>query len=306
MDFQAILDGIADTLAAERGAGGRVATYIPALARVDARHFGLALVTCNGTEAAAGDSDLPFSIQSVSKVFTLTLAMQQMGEALWERIGREPSGDPFNSLVQLEHEQGKPRNPFINAGAIAVADRLLSLYGDQAKPELLALMESLAGEPIAFDAEVAASEAATGYRNVALANFMKSFGKLDNPVDAVLDLYFHQCALAMSCRQLARAAGYLSRDGRHPRQGGVQVCTERQTRRINALMLTCGTYDAAGEFAFRIGLPCKSGVGGGIVAVVPDRLTLVVWSPALDATGNSLLGMRALELFTARTGLSVF
>ncbi len=306
MDFQAILLGIADTLASERGAGGRVATYIPALARVDPRHFGMALSTCDGTEAVAGDSEVPFSIQSISKVFTLTLAMQQMGEALWERIGREPSGNPFNSLVQLENEQGRPRNPFINAGAIAVADRWLSLFGDGAKARLLALMGGLAGEPIAFDAEVAASEAATGYRNVALASFMKSFGKLDNPVDAVLDLYFHQCALAMSCRQLARAAGYLCHDGRHPRQAGVAICTERQTRRINALMLTCGTYDAAGEFAFRIGLPCKSGVGGGIVAVVPDRLSLVVWSPALDATGNSLLGMRALELFAARTGLSIF
>ncbi|KQP21788.1 glutaminase [Pseudorhodoferax sp. Leaf267] len=299
MDFQPILDDIAATLAADRGLHGQVASYIPALARIDARHFGLALTTTEGQSAVAGDGALPFSIQSISKVFTLTLAMQQLGEDLWARIGREPSGDPFNSLVQLEHEQGKPRNPFINAGAIAVADRLVSVFGHRAKAELLALMGGLAGEPIAFDEEVAASEAQTGFRNLALANFMKSFGKLDNPVDAVLDLYFHQCALRMSCVQLARAASYLCRDG-------AGICTERQTRRINALMLTCGTYDAAGEFAFRIGLPCKSGVGGGIVAVMPDRLTLAVWSPALDATGNSALGMRALELFVARTGLSVF
>jgi glutaminase len=171
---------------------------------------------------------------------------------------------------------------------------------------LLALMESLCGEPIGFDAEVAASEAATGYRNYALANFMKSFGKLDNAVESVLDLYFHQCALRMSCVQLARAAGFLCRDGRHPRGGEADITTERHTRRINALMLTCGTYDAAGDVAFSIGLPCKSGVGGGIVAVVPDQLTLCVWSPALDATGNSLLGRKALELFVAKTGLSVF
>jgi len=206
--------------------------------------------------------------------------------------------------VQLESEQGKPRNPFINAGAIAVADRLLS-SGD-AKADILALMSSLAGEAIAFDDEVAASEAATGYRNYALANFMKSFGKLDNDVEAVLDVYFHQCALRMDCVQLARAAGYLSRDGAHPYAAGVEVVSERQARRINALMLTCGTYDAAGDVAFSIGLPCKSGVGGGIVAVVPDKLTLCVWSPALDATGNSLLGMKALELFVTKTGLSVF
>ncbi len=305
MDLQAVLDDVVATLAPEVGAGGQVARYIPALARVDARHFGIAVVA-EQASAVAGDGALPFSIQSISKVFTLTLAMRHLGERLWERIGREPSGDPFNSLVQLEHEQGKPRNPFINAGAIGVADRLVSVFGSRAKAELLDFMGSLAGEPIAFDTEVARSEAETGFRNVALANFMKSFGKLDNPVDTVLDLYFHQCALRMSCVQLARAAAWLSRDGAHPRDADVQVCTERQTRRINALMLTCGTYDAAGEFAFRIGLPCKSGVGGGIVAVVPNQLTLAVWSPALDATGNSLLGMRALEEFVARTGLSVF
>lgn len=304
MDFQTLLDEIAAELQPRAGAQGAVATYIPALARVPAARFGIALRTCDGEVAAAGDSVVPFSIQSVSKVFSLTLAMHHVGEALWQRIGREPSGDPFNSLVQLEHEQGVPRNPFINAGAIAVADRLLS-HG-QGKRELLAMMSSLCGEPVSFDDEVAASEAATGFRNLAVANFMKSFGKLDNPVAEVLDLYFHQCAIRMSCRQLAHAAGYLCRDGRHPCDGATALLSERQTRRINALMLTCGTYDAAGEFAFRIGLPCKSGVGGGIVAVVPDRLTLCVWSPALDATGNSLLGMQALEMFAARSGLSIF
>jgi len=245
----------------------------------------------------------------VSKLFTLTLAMQRMGDAMWERIGREPSGNPFNSLVQLENEQGKPRNPFINAGAIAVADRLVShakANGGSAKADILALMTSLCGEPIGFDDEVAQSEADTGFRNIALANFMKSFGKIDNDVAPVLDTYFHQCSLRMSCRQLARAAAYLSRDGAHPIDGEPAITGERQTRRINALMLTCGTYDAAGDVAFSIGLPCKSGVGGGIVAVVPDKLTLCVWSPALDATGNSLLGMKALEMFVARTELSVF
>ena len=304
MNFQPLLDEIDEEIRPLLGQGGTVASYIPALARVPAQQFGIALRTCRGDEASAGDAAMPFSIQSISKLFTLTLAMRHLGDMLWERIGREPSGNPFNSLVQLESEHGKPRNPFINAGAIAVADRLLC-DGD-AKAELLALMASLCGEPIGFDAEVAASEAATGYRNYALANFMKSFGKLDNAVESVLDLYFHQCALRMSCVQLARAAGFLCRDGRHPRGGEADITTERHTRRINALMLTCGTYDAAGDVAFSIGLPCKSGVGGGIVAVVPDQLTLCVWSPALDATGNSLLGMKALELFVAKTGLSVF
>ena len=303
MRWQPLLEEIVATLRPELGQAGKVANYIPALARVPAGQLGIALRTCDGEEAWAGDGNTPFSIQSISKLFTLTLGMRELGEALWERIGREPSGNPFNSLVQLESEHGVPRNPFINAGAIAVTDRLVSRF--DAKVEILALLSTLCAEPIAFDEEVAASEAATGFRNVALANFMKSFGRIDNDVGAVLDAYFHHCAIRMSCLQLARASGFLCRDGRHPLVAG-DVLTERQTRRVNALMLTCGTYDAAGEFAFRIGLPCKSGVGGGIVAVVPDRLTLCVWSPALEASGNSLLGMKALELFTAKTGLSVF
>ena len=304
MNFQAILDDINATVRPLLGAQGQVASYIPALARVSPHQFGIALRTRDGLEAASGDAATPFSIQSMSKLFSLTLAMQHLGDALWQRIGREPSGNPFNSLVQLENEQGKPRNPFINAGAIAVADRLLS-HGD-AVGSLLAMLSELCNEPVHLDPEVARSEADTGFRNHAVANFMKSFGKLDNPVAAVLDLYFHQCAIRMSCQQMARAAGYLCRDGRHPYREEKPVVTESQARRLNALMLTCGTYDAAGEFAYRIGLPCKSGVGGGIVAVVPDQLTLCVWSPALDASGNSLLGMHALELFAGRTGLSIF
>jgi glutaminase len=303
MEFQALLDEIAATLRPELGQAGQVADYIPALARAPAARFGIALRTCDGLEAHAGDSKTPFSVQSISKLFTLTLAMRELGETLWDNVGREPSGNPFNSLVQLESEHGKPRNPFINAGAIVVADRLVSLF--DAKAEILALLSSLCGDAVDFDEEVAASEAATGFRNAALANFMKSFGRIDNDVGTVLDMYFHHCAVRMSCVQLARAAGFLCRDGVHPITGE-RILTERQTRRVNALMLTCGTYDAAGEFAFRIGLPCKSGVGGGIVAVVPDLLTLCVWSPALEPSGNSLLGMKALELFTAKTGLSVF
>ena len=303
MQFQSLLEEIVATLRPELGREGHVANYIPALARVPAEQFGIALRTCDGHEARAGDSTTPFSIQSISKLFALTLGMRELGEALWERIGREPSGNAFNSLVQLESEHGLPRNPFINAGAIAVTDRLVSRF--DAKAEMLTLLSSLCGDRVDVDEEVAASEAATGFRNVALANFMKSFGRIDNDVGTVLDAYFHHCAVRMSCLQLARAAGFLCRDGVHP-YTGKQILTDRQARRVNALMLTCGTYDAAGEFAFRIGLPCKSGVGGGIVAVVPDRLTLCVWSPALEPSGNSLLGMKALELFTAKTGLSVF
>ncbi len=303
MNFQKILDDIHSKITPLLGQQGEVADYIPALARVSPDQFGMALRTCDGVEASTGDSAVPFSIQSISKVFSLTLAMRLHGESLFQRIGREPSGNPFNSLVQLEREKGVPRNPFINAGALAVADRLVS-DGD-AKAAILGLLSRLSGEPIDFDDEVAESEATSGYRNVALANFMKSFGAIDNDVADVLDVYFNQCAVRMSCRQLARASGFLSNDGVHPVDES-RVVSDRQARRINALMLTCGTYDAAGEFAYRIGLPCKSGVGGGIVAIVPDQLSLCVWSPALDSTGNSVLAMKALELFAAKTKLSIF
>jgi len=303
MDFGPILDEIASTLRPLAGQQGHVASYIPALARVRGDQFGIALVTRDGIEATAGDADTLFSIQSVSKVFSLTLCLQGIGEELWQRVGLEPSGNPFNSLVQLESEQGKPRNPFINAGAIVIADGLVGLGCSDR--DLVAMLSDLSGEPVDIDEEVAASEAESGFRNQALAYFMKSFGRIQHDVPRVLDLYFRQCAIRMNCRQLARAAGYLCRDGAHPK-GGPAVVNDRLARRINALMLTCGTYDMAGEFAFRIGLPCKSGVGGGIVAVIPDKLTLCVWSPALDTSGNSWLGMKALEMFVARTGLSVF
>ncbi|MET0287029.1 MAG: glutaminase [Polyangiales bacterium] len=300
-DFQSVLDSIVDELQ-PRLTEGRVATYIPALARISHEQLGIALCAADGREALAGAAHMPFSIQSISKVFTMALAMKHVGEELWERIGREPSGDPFNSLVQLEHEQGIPRNPLINAGAIAVADRLVSGCGD-AKDEILQMMSALCGEQVEFDSEVADSEGASGYRNMALANLMRSFGKLDNPVADVLDVYFHQCSIKMSCLQLARASRFLMHDGMH---GGAPVIDARQTRRVNALMLTCGTYDSAGEFAFRVGLPCKSGVGGGIIAVLPGEFSLCVWSPGLSSTGNSLVGMLALEAFVEKTGLSLF
>ena len=303
MDLQGVLDAVAADVSPWIGQG-TVADDIPALARVPAAQFGIALAAVDGRQARAGAAETPFSIQSLSKVFGLTLALQAVGTEVWEHVGREPSGDPFNSLIQLEHEHGKPRNPFINAGAIAVADLLCTAYADP-KQALLDRVSGLCGEPVHFDAEVAASEHASGDRNAALAHCMKSFGRIRNDVDTVLDVYFHQCALSLSCTQLARAFGYLANQGVQP-VGGATVLTPRQARRVNSLMLTCGTYDAAGEFAFLVGLPCKSGVGGGIVAIVPGQMALCVWSPGLDETGNSVAGRHALEAFTSRSGLSVF
>ncbi len=304
MKYQKILDEIEICLRPQLGQNGKVADHIPALAKIPVEKFGMALRTKDGVEAQSGNFDEHFSIQSVSKLFSLTLAMKHLGNDLWQRVGREPSGDPFNSLVQLEFEQGKPRNPFINAGAIAIADRLTSL--GNADAEVLKLLSGLCDEPLEVDEEVAASEMDSGYRNLALIALMKEFGKIDNSIPQVLESYFRQCSIRMNCLQLARATGFLCRRGKHPYRSSEEVVSDRQALRLKSLMLTCGTHDAAGEFAFRVGLPCKSGVGGAIVAVVPDELSLCVWSPAFDENGNSVLGMQALEMFVAKTRLSVF
>ncbi len=286
---------------------GTVADYIPSLAKVSPDQFGIAVVLADGNVHAAGDADTHFSIQSVSKVFTLTMALQKHGDELWTRVGREPSGSAFNSIVQLENEGGIPRNPFINAGAIVVSDVVL----DGAEPraaigDVLRFVRMLAGDDaITIDNDVANSEAATGFRNVALANYMKSFGNMDPYVEGALKLYFHQCALSLSCRQLAMAGRYLMNDGIHPQSGEV-VISPLLTRRINALMLMCGHYDGSGEFAFRVGIPGKSGVGGGILAIVPGKASIAVWSPGLNERGNSKLGTRALERLADATGWSVF
>jgi glutaminase len=305
-DLDAAVRDIAADIAARRERG-EVASYIPELARADANAFGIAVVDAEGRTVVAGDSDAPFSIQSVSKVFTLTLALGMVGDRLWRRVGREPSGSPFNSIVQLERERGVPRNPFINAGAIAVTDAILSGHQPRvALGEILRFLQSVAQDSsIYIDKAVAESEKQNGFRNIALANYMQSFGVLDNPVDFTLGVYFHHCAIAMSCRQLAMAGRYLAHSGRNPATGFSVVSPER-ARRINALMLTCGHYDGSGEFAYRVGLPGKSGVGGGILAIVPGKASVAVWSPGLNANGNSLLGTAALEMLAKRMRWSIF
>jgi glutaminase len=305
-DLDLVVKEIAEEMR-QRPDRGEVATYIPELARADANAFGLAVIDADGNVAMGGDAETPFSIQSISKVFTLTLALGKAGDRLWQRVGREPSGSAFNSIIQLEYEHGIPRNPFINAGAIAVTDLILSGHlPREALGEILRFLQFLADdETIAIDEAVAASERRTGFRNAALANYMKSFGVLENPVDFTLGVYFHHCAIAMSCRQLAMAGRFLAHQGRNPTTGRSVVVPER-ARRINAVMLTCGHYDGSGEFAYRVGLPGKSGVGGGILAIAPGKASIAVWSPGLDASGNSHLGRIALEALTKRLGWSIF
>jgi glutaminase len=286
---------------------GRVADYIPSLGNVDPQHFGIAIVEADGTIHVGGDAEMPFSIQSVSKVFALTLALGKSGADLWKRVGVEPSGSAFNSVVQLEGDRGIPRNPFINAGAIVVSDVVLGAAEPrEAIGDLLRFVRFVSGDDSVFiDNAVANSEAETGYRNIALANYMESFGNMEHRVGDALKVYFHQCAIAMSCRQLAMAGRYLMMDGVHPDTGQPVVGPQR-ARRILALMLTCGHYDGSGEFAFRVGIPGKSGVGGGILAIVPGKASIAVWSPGLNHRGNSKLGSEALERLAHATNWTVF
>jgi glutaminase len=266
--------------------------------------FGLAVATLDGDVRGIGDCDRPFPIQSISKVFALALAVAHDGPAVWRRVGREPSGDPFNSLMQLERDGGIPRNPFVNAGAIVVTDLLLAATGD-AYRSVRDLVRDESGNPaIDADPAVAAGEAARGDRNAAIAHLIASYGNLDARVDLVLDHYFRGCALRMSCADLALAATFLARRG--VRRDSVRLLSRSDAKRINAVMLTCGTYDAAGEFAYRVGLPGKSGISGGLLAVVPGRCTLCAWSPRLDAAGNSIAAVSALDAFTTLSGWSVF
>jgi glutaminase len=284
---------------------GRVADYIPALASVDGQQLGIAVYGVDGQLFTAGDATTAFSIQSISKVFSLVQAIQHSGEAIWQRLGHEPSGQPFNSLVQLEFERGRPRNPFINAGALVICDINYSRFAAPALSMRDFVRRLSANPQVCVDNKVADSEYQHRARNAAAAYLMQAYGNFHNDVEAVLRSYFHHCALAMNCVDLARAFSFLANQGLC-NHSGVQVLNALQTQQVNAIMATSGLYDEAGNFAYRVGLPGKSGVGGGIVAVVPGRFTVCVWSPELNAAGNSLVGMVVLERLSERIGGSVF
>lgn len=284
---------------------GEVADYIPELSLVDPDSFGVQLTTITGEKYAFGDADVRFSIQSIAKVFTYVLAYSRIKSELWHRVGVEPSGTAFNSLVQLEYDLGIPRNPFINAGAIVICDILVSELHSP-KEELLAFVQEIAGvETIHYNERVAESEKSIGFRNFALVNFMKSFGNIHNKIDDVMDLYFHICSIEMSCEELSKSFLFLANNGVVP-YSNKRILSPSRTKRANALMQTCGFYDEAGQFTFKVGLPGKSGIGGGIVAVHPEKYCITVWSPRLNPKGNSYKGMLFLEEFTTQTKLSIF
>ena len=283
---------------------GNIAITIPELANVNPDKFGICLTTIDGKEFSVGDSNEKFSIQSVSKALSVTLAFSHLGEKIWERVGVEPSGNPFNSLVQLEYEKGIPRNPFINAGALVIADMLVSCL-DNPKEDFSHFIREISGcDTTNYNLKVAKSEKDTGFRNAALTNFLKSFGNINNDVDLVLDFYFHQCSIEMTCKELADAFFFFANEGISKK--GKQILTSSQAKRINALMQTCGFYDESGEFTYKVGLPGKSGIGGGIAAVLPKQFSVATWNPRLNEKGNSELGMYALEQLTTKTGMSIF
>jgi len=284
---------------------GKQADYIPALAEVNPDRFGMCIDTVGGFSHSFGDADIPFSIQSISKVFSLAYALSRVGDLLWQRVGKEPSGTAFNSLVQLEAEHGIPRNPFINAGAIVVTDVLMELLPSP-EEDFLRFVRTLAcNGNIGYNPRVAHSEREHGFLNAAIANMLKYHGNIRGDIEEVLHFYFMMCSVEMSCRDLSRAFLPFA-DHRHPFDYAGVTLTASQVKRINAIMQTCGFYDEAGEFSFLVGLPGKSGVGGGIAAVCPQRYSVAVWSPRLNSKGNSIMGMKALELLTTKTNESIF
>ncbi|CAN5149423.1 MAG: glutaminase [Pseudomonadota bacterium] len=286
---------------------GEATKQIGALSGIDTRQFGIAILTRDGDVVCGGDAETPFSIQSISKVFSLELALEAHGDALWERVGRDPSGDPFNSVIDLERQKGQPRNPFINAGALIVVDMLLDTRGPDA--EVQAVVEFverlLDGETFDLNDEVAKSDNDAGSLNRAMLNIAKHFGNVRNGVDKIMSAYVRQCAIELSCRQLARVGRFLMLEGPDD-AANRNLEAARRSRRILSLMMTCGLYDGAGEFAYRVGLPAKSGIGGGILAIAPNTASIAVWSPGLDESGNSKLGTLALEMLTDRLDWSSF
>lgn len=284
---------------------GKTADYIPALKNADPNKFGLTLTYLDGSSKDIGDSRLNFSIQSISKVFLLVMAYKVLGGKLWHRVGKEPSGNPFNSLVQLEYENGVPRNPFINAGALVITDILISHF-DDARSEILSFAQNLAGHGnVQYDYEVFHSELKHAFTNAALVNYIKSHGNIKNDVNEVLDTYLLSCSISMCTHDLSHAFLFLANNGYTPNTNE-RILSKSQAKRINAIMLTCGFYDESGDFAYKVGLPGKSGVSGAVAALAPGHWTIAAYSPELNSNGNSVIGIRALELFTTKSEISIF
>jgi glutaminase len=304
--LQELVDRIVEEAAAYPD-HGKATHKIEALKDADVDRFGMAIFTPDGDMVAGGDANTPFSIQSISKVFSLELALEALGDELWKRVGREPSGDPYNSIMDLERHEGYPRNPFINPGALVVVDALCDQVDGAGETEAVIdfVARLLGDDDFGINDTVARSDEEGGHLNRAMASMSKHFGNFRNDIDVVMKAYVRQCAIELSCRQLACVGRFLMLEG-HDAAAQRDPEAARRARRILSLMMTCGQYDGSGDFAYRVGLPAKSGVGGGILAIVPNTASVAVWSPGLDRNGNSLLGTLALELLTDKVDWSVF
>jgi glutaminase len=284
---------------------GQVATYIPELGKACPEHFGVALATANGQLYEVGDCDQSFTIQSISKPFTFGLALETFGPAtVAQRVGVEPSGDAFNA-ISLQSGTNRPHNPMINAGAITVTALLHSRFGDETFDLLLDRLSVAAGHQLYVDEAVYESERRTGHRNRAIAHLLLNFGMVHEEAEHALDVYFRQCAITLTCRDLAVMGATLANMGRNPLTGHSAFEIE-SVKRMLAIMFTCGMYDYSGEWAYRVGVPAKSGVSGGVVAVVNRQLGIATYSPRLDARGNSARGIEACQELAARFGLHAF
>lgn len=287
---------------------GKVATYIPELGKADPNTLGICITTLHGEEYFGGDYETKFTIQSISKVITLMLALLDNGrDRVFSKVGVEPTADAFNSIITLETKNTqKPLNPMINAGAIATVSLIEGKNSEESFNRILNFTRKITGNPdININKDVYNSEKATGHRNRALAYFMKSTGVIETDVEEVLDVYFKQCSMEATCKDIARIGAMLANDGVLP-WSGERIIPRHVARIVKTIMVTCGLYDASGQFAVEIGVPAKSGVGGGILAAVPGRMGIGVLSPALDARGNSIAGLKALEELSKELDLSIF
>ncbi|MBN2797182.1 MAG: glutaminase A [Clostridia bacterium] len=287
---------------------GKVADYIPALGNANPNNLGIGIYDNNGNYFSFGDDEVKFTIQSISKPLVLLLALIELGEeAVFDKVGMEPTGDPFNSIIRLEtFDKRKPLNPLINAGAISVVSLINGKDNIERIEKILNFIRLLAdNENINVDTSVFLSEKVTGDRNRSMIYFLKSIGNINGNVDEILDLYFMQCAIKANCRDLARIGLVLANRGYDPvRQE--QIIPKRPVQIINAMMTTCGMYDESGEFAVKVGIPAKSGVGGGILCAVPRQYGIGVYGPSLDKKGNSIAGFKLLEALSNAFDLSIF
>jgi glutaminase len=287
---------------------GKVADYIPALSLADPSDVAVAIYDGNETCFSEGNFNQMFTLQSISKVLSLALALMDHGEELvFSKVGMEPTGDPYNSISKLETNiPSKPLNPMINAGALAVSSLIKGASNNEKLDRLLHFVRELSGnQQISYNKEVAKSEFETADLNRALSYFMKQHGVITGDVDELLDFYTKQCAIEMNCDDLAKIGYALANQGKHPNEEYTIIPADI-ARLVKTFMVTCGMYNASGEFAIRVGIPAKSGVSGGIVGSVPGSIGIGIYGPALDEKGNSIAGMKLLELLSARYHLSIF